>query len=579
MTVPALIYTVRADDQSRAVFAANRQEIQKTQAATQRLNADMAGVGRTIGSLKAFGAGLGVGILSTELIQLPGIIRNLVAEASTLAKTADLIGLSTDELQRLQFGFQLAGVEVSKTEDALKQFDKRLSEAQTKGGMLADILKANGIALNDTKGRMRPVLDLLKDYAGLIQRAGSEQDKLSLANEAFGRSGAELVLALRGGADGVRDLMREADRAGGVIDEELLRRAETLDDDLARLWRRFEINGKSAMLSVGEGLSDLATNFEGTMNEIGNASVWKDLTAFFDKYGMIDWKGAFDLQLKMNGGYEAVAKKQKDLMFYRDDLNLNGNSSPAEITVHPTILPRKKTSGGAKDKPSDYERIITQLRTEYHLIGMTAAEQKKFNLIRAAGVTETSKQGKAIAELVDQIDRQGEAQARVNDITSLFGGVASSEISRFVSALGLADNAAGRLVGTLAEAALKAALLGEGPLASSFGTKNGGLLKLGISALTSAFGGGDPIAAAFKGMYAEGGTLGAGEWGIAGENGPEPVVGPAKVVSNRDAFGQTGSTTIIHFNVKTQDADSFKRSDTQIKAMLVDAVNRGKRGR
>ncbi|WP_158963907.1 phage tail tape measure protein [Chachezhania sediminis] len=41
----------------------------------------------------------------------------------------------------------------------------------------------------------------------------------------------------------------------------------------------------------------------------------------------------------------------------------------------------------------------------------------------------------------------------------------------------------------------------------------------------------------FKGFFADGGVLGAGEWGFAGERGIEPVVGPAKVISNKDAFG------------------------------------------
>jgi hypothetical protein len=33
----------------------------------------------------------------------------------------------------------------------------------------------------------------------------------------------------------------------------------------------------------------------------------------------------------------------------------------------------------------------------------------------------------------------------------------------------------------------------------------------------------------FGGFYAEGGTLGAGKWGIAGENGPEIIKGPASI--------------------------------------------------
>lgn len=38
----------------------------------------------------------------------------------------------------------------------------------------------------------------------------------------------------------------------------------------------------------------------------------------------------------------------------------------------------------------------------------------------------------------------------------------------------------------------------------------------------------------FAGMFARGGILGAGQWGIAGERGPEPVVGPARVVPGSD---------------------------------------------
>jgi len=43
-----------------------------------------------------------------------------------------------------------------------------------------------------------------------------------------------------------------------------------------------------------------------------------------------------------------------------------------------------------------------------------------------------------------------------------------------------------------------------------------------------------PALSRFAGMYAKGGSIPAGMWGIAGERGPEPVVGPATVVSNPD---------------------------------------------
>ncbi|WP_404861866.1 hypothetical protein [Georhizobium sp. MAB10] len=63
------------------------------------------------------------------------------------------------------------------------------------------------------------------------------------------------------------------------------------------------------------------------------------------------------------------------------------------------------------------------------------------------------------------------------------------------------------------------------------------LLNQGFKALIGGvFGGGggggifSGIAKAFGGFFANGGNLGAGKWGIAGENGPEIIRGPANVV-------------------------------------------------
>lgn len=50
----------------------------------------------------------------------------------------------------------------------------------------------------------------------------------------------------------------------------------------------------------------------------------------------------------------------------------------------------------------------------------------------------------------------------------------------------------------------------------------------------------DRIFSSFGGGFATGGTLAAGQWGIAGENGPEPIFAGAarmSIVSNEDAFG------------------------------------------
>ena len=70
----------------------------------------------------------------------------------------------------------------------------------------------------------------------------------------------------------------------------------------------------------------------------------------------------------------------------------------------------------------------------------------------------------------------------------------------------------------------------------------------------------------FAGGFAVGGTLSPGQWGIAGENGPEPIFAGAQrmsVVSNEDAYGGRGRGGIT-FNVTTPNADSFRRSQRQL---------------
>lgn len=544
MTVPDLVYTVRADDKSRAAFAANKRSIDNSRRSVKGLNADLKGTGRALGSLKSFAAGIGIGFATAELSMLPGVVRSIVAEGSQLAKTADLVGLTTDQLQRMQFGFELAGVEVADTEKAMEQFGKRLSEAESKGGLLADILDANGIALRDNQGQMRPVIDLLRDYAGLLQNAGSEQEKLSLANEAFGRSGNRLVLALRNGADGLDELLGKAEDAGGVLEEELLRNAEEIDDAFTAMWRGFEIRSKRAILTAVSALS----GFKKELNAVGNSSFFQSVVEGLDSIGLIDTSGlvGFDENGQLNAQGRVNQAFQTPIQ--SNDALLSGLiKASGQTTVIPSSEDndnkrRRSSTKAAKEQADAFGLVIKKLDEEIELIGLSAEQQRILTEQRTAGVAAGSKEGEMIAERIKLINQDREAQKKHNEVASQFGDLANQGVDALVQSLGLADDAAGRLTASLVEAVAQALLLGEGPLGGAFGLAGedgaaGGI----IGALLSGF----------EGFFAGGGTLGAGQWGIAGENGPEPVIGPAQIIPNR---GMGGGIRV--FNNVTNNSDS-----------------------
>lgn len=65
---------------------------------------------------------------------------------------------------------------------------------------------------------------------------------------------------------------------------------------------------------------------------------------------------------------------------------------------------------------------------------------------------------------------------------------------------------------------------------------------------------GSSIGDLFGGFFANGGTLGAGNWGIAGENGPEIISGPATITPMGG-----GQPTYVTYNINATDALSFKQ--------------------
>jgi phage-related minor tail protein len=70
-----------------------------------------------------------------------------------------------------------------------------------------------------------------------------------------------------------------------------------------------------------------------------------------------------------------------------------------------------------------------------------------------------------------------------------------------------------------------------------------------------------------------------GGLGLAGEAGPEAILPLARGADGRlGVKAQGGGSVNVTFNVTTQDAQSFRRAEAELSAMLARAVARGQRG-
>ncbi|MCH8172659.1 MAG: hypothetical protein IIA70_05035, partial [Proteobacteria bacterium] len=165
---------------------------------------------------------------------------------------------TTDELQKMRFAFDLAGVGVEATDKALLTFGKRLGKARQGIGALVGGLKGGQEELLETlkrTGNMSEALDVMFRALGA---ATTQTEKLAIADAAFGTAGLRMTAAFRDGSKAFFEAKQEAERLGLVIEERLIRAAEQVTDDFTRASGVIGVQFKKAFLELAPVLSQVA---------------------------------------------------------------------------------------------------------------------------------------------------------------------------------------------------------------------------------------------------------------------------------------------------------------------------------
>jgi len=209
-------------------------------------NKNMSGMSRSIDSslarasmsIRTFAGGVIGTILVGAIAKLTTGARAAIDQIGDLADRAARIDIDVESFQGLERGFQLFGVDAAAFGQSMEIFTQRLGEAAAESGELYKALEANGVSLRDQNGEIRPTLELLREFAGVISNTSSNAERLALANDAFGRSGRAMVLGLAEGPRAIDDMISSAREGGYILDQELVGRAEELGDRFDDLTRK-----------------------------------------------------------------------------------------------------------------------------------------------------------------------------------------------------------------------------------------------------------------------------------------------------------------------------------------------------
>jgi len=189
-------------------------------------------------SMKGLFAGMVAGL---SLAGITAALKSSVDHMDELGKVAQKIGIPVDELSKLQYAAELSDISIGDLQGSVSKLSKQLADIQ--GGANNDAayaLETLGIKAVDASGKLRPTGDIIKDVAAKFAGFKDGASKTALAMALFGKSGADMIPLLNGGADAIKAAGDELQRFGGVVTPEAAANAETFNDNMTKLKRATE---------------------------------------------------------------------------------------------------------------------------------------------------------------------------------------------------------------------------------------------------------------------------------------------------------------------------------------------------
>lgn len=203
----------------------------------KRANAERRALDEMGSALSSFAKGaMAVVSVGAAAAAIKSMVGHTLEAADALGKMSQKVGVSVEDLSRLQQAAELSDVSSEQLQTALVHLSKSAVEASKGTGAQADAFRDLGISVVDANGKMRPTKALLDDVADAFAGMDGGAEKTRLALDVFGKSGAEILPLL----NGLREASTEADRLGTVFSEKLAKDSEEVNDNLARLEGTFK---------------------------------------------------------------------------------------------------------------------------------------------------------------------------------------------------------------------------------------------------------------------------------------------------------------------------------------------------
>lgn len=195
----------------------------------------------------------------------------LADDINTLAKVT---GLSTEEIQKFQYASDIIDVSLDTLTGSMSKLIRNMESAKQGSKNQAEAFNALGISIIGVDGQLRNSQDVFEEVINTLGKIENETQRDAIAMQIFGKSAQELNPLILGGADALKQLGDEAEKAGLILSQDALNSANEFNDELDRL----KANTKGSFTQLGNqlatillpALQDLALKFKSGLSWLNN---------------------------------------------------------------------------------------------------------------------------------------------------------------------------------------------------------------------------------------------------------------------------------------------------------------------
>jgi hypothetical protein len=266
-----------------------------------------------------------------------GMVKSVANTADELAKLSSRTGVAVEDLSRLQYAAGLSGVSNQALTASIERLSRGMADAANGTGEAGKAFEAMGVSVKNQDGSLRSQRDVLQDVAERFSGYADGAEKSALAQQIFGRSGAQLIPLLNNGAKGLKDMADESDRLGNTISTKTAKAAEQFNDNLSRMSTAFGGIARTIAGPVIQSMADFTT-------------------AMFEA-----WKQGGSLLNMLNRGFSSLAQA-RDIEAARQKVNELEADMHRLATSSPNIVAR--FGSGIQQQLEDARATLHKLLTE-----------------------------------------------------------------------------------------------------------------------------------------------------------------------------------------------------------------------